>query len=385
MQSFRSFRVVLPSGLCYWTVLDDGYRPVAEADDFLLHQRLGLDRAEGTSEAYATALALFLEWCGHLGLSWQQAAAHLGRFVYWLQHYQRDQPHVPAPADQPVRGARRVNSVLAAVREFLRHCVAIGVVDGHVMAALFEVVEDLDLPVEVRGERPLGLRARARHRLTEPESTVDAATDEEVLALIRACRHARDRFIVIALWRTGLRRGELLGLRREDVHFVPDASRLGCRVSGPHLHVVRRENANRAAAKSRRHRAAPADWLTVQAYDQYVTERGRCLEADRCDFLLVNLFAAPLGKPMRRDAINELLDTLSARAGLTRRIRPHMLRHSFGSNVIDAGASLDELKELLGHAWLTSSEVYLHPSAQRLRDVVDRVPSPRLSPTGSAR
>lgn len=385
VQPFRSFRVVLPSGVCYWTVLDAGYRPVPEADDFLLHQRLGLDRAEGTSESYATAIALFLEWCTHLGLPWQQAAAHLGRFVHWLQHYQRDQPRVPAPTDQPVRGARRVNSVLAAVREFLRHGVAVGVVDGQVLNALFEVVEDIDLPAEVRGERPPGLRARARHRLVEPESTVDAATDDEVLALIHACRHARDRFIVIALWRTGLRRGELLGARREDVHFVPDASRLGCRIGGPHLHVVRRENQNRAAAKSRRHRAAPVDWLTVQAYDQYVTERGRCQEAGRCDFLLVNLFAAPLGEPMRRDSVNELLDTLSARAGLPRRIRPHMLRHSFGSNVVDAGATLDELKELLGHAWLTSSEVYLHPSPQRLRDVVDRVPSPRISVTGASR
>ena len=81
-----------------------------------------------------------------------------------------------------------------------------------------------------------------------------------MLELLRACRSARDRFIVLALWRTGLRRGELAGLRREDVHFVPDAARLGCGVKGPHVHVRRRDNPNRAAAKSRRSRAVPADW-----------------------------------------------------------------------------------------------------------------------------
>lgn len=59
---------------------------------------------------------------------------------------------------------------------------------------------------------------------------VDHAADDEVLALLRACRCARDRFIVIAMARAGLRRGEVAGTRREDVHFVLDASSLGCLV-----------------------------------------------------------------------------------------------------------------------------------------------------------
>lgn len=385
MQGFRSFRVTLPSGIRYWTVLDSNYRPVFEADEFLLHQRLGLDRAESTTEAYATAVALFLQWSTQSGVPWQRAANHLGRFVYWLQHYRADCAAPASPGDRPVRGARRVNSVLAGVREFLRHAVAVGAADQQILNALFEMITDIGLPVDVRGERPVEQRTRPRHRLVEPESSVDAATGEEILGLIRACRHARDRFIVIVLWRTGLRRGELCGVRREDVHLVADATRLGCGVRGPHLHVVRRDNPNRALAKSRRHRAAPADWLTVQAYDQYVAERGRCRQAQGCDFLLVNLFGAPLGRPMRPSALNELLAALSTRAGLSRTIRPHMLRHSFATAVTEAGGTLDELKELLGHAWLTSSEVYLHPSPQRLRDAVERIPSLRATTDGVLR
>jgi len=76
----------------------------------------------------------------------------------------------------------------------------------------------------------------------------------------------------------------------EDVHFVPDATRLGCRVRGEHLHVRHRANSNGAMAKSRRSRAVPADWFVVQAHDQYMLERGACPQASRCDFLLVNLF-----------------------------------------------------------------------------------------------
>jgi site-specific recombinase XerD len=56
------------------------------------------------------------------------------------------------------------------------------------------------------------------------------------------------------------------------------------------------------------------------------------------------------------------------------------LRHAFGSNLADAGAALDEIQELLGHAAAASSAVYLHPDPGRLRDAVERVPSPRAVP-----
>jgi site-specific recombinase XerD len=58
-------------------------------------------------------------------------------------------------------------------------------------------------------------------------------------------------------------------------------------------------------------------------------------------------------------------------------VTPHQLRHAFGSNLVDAGGSLDEVQELLGHASLSATEVYLHPDPGRLRAAVDRVPSPR--------
>jgi len=384
MRRFRPFQVRLPSGDRYWTVVDAAYRPVADADEWLLHVRLGRDRAESTTEAYARSLALFLDWCAAAGLDWRQAPYQFGRFVYWVQHYD---PAAPARAQlRVVRGPRRVNTVLAAVREFFKHAVAVKLADKSVLDALFDLVEDYDLSAEVRGDRAgLRLRSRPRHKLSEPARVVDAASDEEVLALLRACRNARDRFIVLALWRIGNRRGELTGIRMEDVHFVPDATRLGCRVRGEHLHVHRRANPNGATAKSRRSRAVPADWFVVQGYDQYMLERGACPQALRCDFLLVNLFREPLGAPMRPRALNELLADLSRRAGLERSLHPHQLRHSMATNVAAAGGTLDEIRELLGHAAVTSSQVYLHPSPDRLRAAVERVELPRRLPDGASR
>lgn len=94
------------------------------------------------------------------------------------------------------------------------------------------------------------------------------------------------------------------------------------------------------------------------------------------DFLLVNLFREPIGTPMRPDAINELITACSLRAGIEH-VTPHRLRHAFGSNLADAGSGLDEIATLMGHASMSSSQVYVHPDPGRLREAVDRVHSPR--------
>lgn len=384
MDRYRAFPVQLPSGIRYWTVVDAAWQVAEPADGFLLHMRLGRDLAESSTKAYAISLALFLEWCQGAGLAWPQAPRVLGRFVHWLRF---EDPERDGPPDlsRPVRGERRVNGVLAAVREFFRHAAAQGLVGPGTLAALFEVADDRDLPAEARGEGIGRSRLRPRHRLREPERAVAGLDDEEVLGLLRACGNARDRFIVLALWRMGLRRGELTGLRGEDVHFVPDATRLGCGVKGPHVHVARRENPNGAAAKSRRPRAVPADWLVVQAYDQYMSDRDACPAARSCDFLLVNLYRGQLGAPMRPGALNDLLPALSRRAGLARQARPHLARHAFATSLAASGATLDEIRDLLGHSSFTASEVYLHPGAERLRAAVDRVPVPRGGAAGALR
>ena len=95
------------------------------------------------------------------------------------------------------------------------------------------------------------------------------------------------------------------------------------------------------------------------------------------DFVLVNLFREPVGAPMTPDAIGDLVAALCRRAGLDRAVSAHQLRHAFGSNLVDAGGSVDEVQELLGHVSLASTQVYVHPDPGRLRAAVDRVPDPR--------
>ena len=380
----RAFPVSLPSGQRYWTVLDEDLQVVGVADEYLRHLRFGRDAAESTTKAYAHSIALFLRWCARSGRSWQAGVERFALFMTWLAHARPSVDDaagvvVAGPGAAAVRCPSRINGVLTAVRGMVVHAVATGHGAAGLVSMLYEVADDRDLPAEARGEDGrMAWRMRARHRLREPETTVDRASDEQIVALLRACRSARDRLIVLLMARAGLRRGEVCGLRRSDVHLLVDSRRLGCEVARAHLHVVRREdNPNRAWAKSRRQRVVPLDFLVVQAFDVYEFERMRVADAADSDFVFVNLFRGKLGAPMRPDAIGELMAAASRRAGLDVPVRPHQLRHAYGSNVVDAGAGIDVVADLLGHAAVSSSQVYLHPDSSRLRAAVDAVPSPR--------
>jgi integrase len=387
----RAFPVRLPSGARYWTVLDEDLAVVTVADGFLRQVRFGRDGAESTTKSYAHSIVLFLRWCARTGRSWPEGAGQLGSFMTWLRHAGPQASGGEAsgagvvlagPGAAAARSARRVNGVLTAVRGMVVHAVAAGQAPGHLVPLLYEVADDRDLPGQARDEDGrMGWRLRARHRLQEPETRVDRASDAEIVALLRACRSARDRLVVLLMARAGLRRGELCGLRRSDIHLLADSRPLGCEVARAHLHVVRREgNPNGAWAKSRRQRAVPLDFLTVQAFDTYEFERMREPRAALSDFALVNLFRGPVGAPMRPDAVGELITAACKRAGLKRAVTAHQLRHACGSNLLDAGGALDEAQDILGHGCATSTQVYLHPDPARLRAAVDRVPSPRVQP-----
>ena len=163
--------------------------------------------------------------------------------------------------------------------------------------------------------------------------------------------------------RAGLRRGELCGLRRSDVHLLADSRPLGCEVARAHLHVVRREdNPNGAWAKSRRQRAVPLDFLVVQAFDTYELER----------------MSRP-GRGRQRLRAGEPVPRAGRRAGAPGRDRRSACRRvppggpgprrsrriscgtPSGATLADAGCGIDVVADLLGHASVSSSQVYMHP------------------------
>lgn len=279
--------------------MDEDYEELAMAASFLEHLRFGRDAAEGTCRMYAGELVLYLEWCRRTGRDLLGGARDLDRFM----HYLRVTPITRAGrgCGQP-RGARRINHILSVVREFYRHAAANNSVDPAVLASLFQVADNRFLPAELRPEGSgLAFHARPRHALRPPRQVrVNRATDAEWEAMLAACRSWRDRFLVVLLWFTGLRIGEALGLRRSDVHFSDHSTDLGCLVVGPHLHVVHRDNINRASAKSRndRHRGAKALVFNLRGFGEIM----------RLEFLIGIQAAVADGRRTPPSSMSRLID-----------------------------------------------------------------------------
>src|ERR1700756_650951 len=188
----RAFPVSLPSGQRYWTVLDEDLQIVGIADEYLRHLRFGRDAAESTTKAYAHSIALFLRWCARSSRSWQAGVEQFALFVMWLAHARLSVDDaasvvvVAGPGAAAVRCASRINGVLTAVRGMVVHAVATGRGAAGLVSMLYEVAEDRDLPAQARGEDGgMAWRMRARHRLREPETTIDRASDGQIVALLR--------------------------------------------------------------------------------------------------------------------------------------------------------------------------------------------------------
>ena len=121
--------------------------------------------------------------------------------------------------------------------------------------------------------------------------------------------------MVVLLRDTGLRPGEALGLRREDMHFLPDSRTLGCEVVGAHVHVRRRANPNGAFAKSRFPRVVPASKHVLSTYGDYRAERFDVLGDDTSDMVIVNLYHDPLGHTMTYRGLKDFFDRLARNCG----------------------------------------------------------------------
>ena len=381
---FWAQRTVSPiDGQIGWTIVDDNYVEHEQSANWLRTLLDAQGRSVGTVQAYAGRLALFLTWSAGAGIDpTAPEVDELARFAHWLERtpsrkhrsgqQRRRAVNPKVIAIGAARSSATVEGILVAVVEFVRFGASRGWCGSAVAERLSFRTEVSFVPQSwERGERtgrPVVNRRVVRRR--QVQRTPQLLTPGQVNALVDTCSNSRDRFIVEALYATGLRVAELCGLRLADLHLVPSANHLGCQVAGAHLHVVRREdNENGALAKSAWPRVVPVTKELVARHDAYRFERDCVPAAAESDYLLVNLWRAPLGHAVTCDALERLFVRLSAKVGF--RARPHMLRHSFASEVALTTKDPALVKELLGHASVSSTDVYLHARWDDMRTAVE--------------
>ena len=168
---------------------------------------------------------------------------------------------------------------------------------------------------------------------------------DQVEGLLRAsdCTNllgSRDQVIIELLYGSGLRVSELVGLSRENLDLESGLIRV--------------------LGKGSKERVVPVTNYAIQAIGVYLG-----LRSDNNQALLLNY----QGTRLSDRSVRRILDKLVARISLEQHVNPHMLRHSFATHLLDGGADLRSVQELLGHQKLSSTQIYTHLTRERLKDV----------------
>jgi site-specific recombinase XerD len=295
------------------------------------------DSSEHTRRAYRTAVSQYLDWLDARGADWRAPQRPLIR------------GYLAELGARPL-SRRSVSSRVAALRSFYRYARREGLVDADPWSAA--------LTPRVPRRLPQVLGVGDVERLIDE---ADTASDRRALAL-------RDIALVETAYAAGLRVSELASARLADL----DLPRGELRVMG----------------KGRKERVTLLGGPCREALDAYLTYGRPALrttaaasaQTDDPGVIFLNSRGAAIGVR----GLRYRLDRLMVRAGLPSGASPHTLRHSFASHLLEGGADLRVVQELLGHESLGTTQIYTHVSPQRLRSAYrDAHPRSRKAPTSS--
>jgi len=286
-------------------------------DAYLIHLTAERRLAVNSVESYARDLALLAEYSAGSGAEMAALTRpQLEEFVRTLM----------AAGKSP----RSVARAVACYRGFYRFLL----IDGRITAS---PADDL--------HPPRAWKVLPRYLSVDDVDTLLAQPD------VSTARGLRDRALIELLYATGMRVSELIGLRPADVNL--EASYLTCTGKGDKQRIV------------------PIGDEAAQWVQRYVREARPTLLGRRSSPRLF-LNARGGGPGLTRVGFWKILKGYAIQAGITRSLSPHMLRHSFATHLLERGADLRAIQMMLGHADLSTTQIYTHVLEQRMRSVYDR-------------
>ena len=173
----------------------------------------------------------------------------------------------------------------------------------------------------------------------EIESMINAAKG-------RGWQAIRDKAILELFYASGMRVSELLNLNMENVNLE--------------LGYVR------CIGKGRKERIIPIGKRACESIERYYASARKKLVKDHT---ILTLFLSRLGKKISRQSIWKIIKSYAHKAKIKREIKPHTLRHSFATHLLEHGADLRSVQEMLGHSDISTTQIYTHVDRERLKSI----------------
>ena len=226
---------------------------------------------------------------------------------------------------------------MSALRTFFRWLNVTGRADANPASALIGPKTDKSLPQV--------LRPREMVRLLSVHASCDARGRRREQSLT----DMRDQAILEFLYACGARISETSGLLEQNIDFDEKQARL--------------------FGKGSKERIVPLHDLAIDSLRRYaLVARPKLLDGKECPFF----FVSTRGNQMKTDAMRKMFKATVREAGLDDSLSPHDMRHTFATDLLNGGADLRSVQEMLGHAQLSTTQVYTHLSVERLKKVHDQ-------------
>ncbi len=283
-----------------------------EIDAFLFSLRIEKGASDHTVSSYATDLRQFVDFIGE-NMGWERVTkAELRRF---LSHLNREG-----------LSRRTVSRKVSCLRSFFRYLVREGALGANPVMSI---------------ELPKQGKALPMFFYPEEMASLLASTESGPLGV-------RDRAILELLYATGCRAAELVSIRVNDIHW--------------------QQQSIRVVGKGNKERIVYFGAGAREALDLYL-RNGRQLLCR--DAKVVALFVNYRGTPLSQRSLGRVIDKYVDKAALHDGFSPHSLRHSFATHLLDNGADLRAVQELLGHKNISTTQIYTHVTSDRLKRVYE--------------
>jgi len=284
------------------------------ADQFIYHLRVERGLSDNTIVSYSRDLMKFLQFLENRKLSPLQVTQdHLMDYMSRLE---------------TVLSVRSIARNLSALKMFFRFLVSEGKIESS--------------PARLLGAPKLPLRLPGV--LTRPEV-------EQLLSQpdISNPLGQRDRAMLELLYATGLRVSELVGLKTSNINLEAGYVRM--------------------VGKGSKERMVPVGEKALEALKHYLLDGRGVLLKNRNS---LSLFLNVMGRPLTRQGFWKIIKRYGIKAGIKKQITPHSLRHSFASHLLEGGADLRSVQVMLGHADISTTQIYTHVTRERLKTIHEK-------------
>jgi len=287
--------------------------------EYISHLRVEKGLTRNTTIAYERDLLRFSTFLAELNLSADQLTSSLmDEFVASLRGRGGSTPLAESSISRAVVAIRNFYSFASREENFLN-------------------------PIKEFNPPKIPKRLPKALSLQEVESLIANAHREADLMSLR------DVALVELLYATGGRVSEIISIKISDISKLGESETLAIRLQG----------------KGGKERIVPVGKFAQQSLDQYLVRvRPSLLKEHRNDALFLNV----RGTRLSRQSAWSIVDTAAKRAGLVDHVTPHSLRHSFATHLLDGGADIRVVQELLGHSSVTTTQIYTLVTIDRLRE-----------------